>query len=150
MSIKEISNLPDVTEGLEHRLKGAANSCNTLSEFMEKVKTKRYTNTRIQRILLYAILNIKKEDMDIAKKNIPYVRVLGFNTVGKELISKIAEKNPKLKIIVSVKRFMEASKDIPLKLMLEKDIFAGNIYTLAYKKDSQSYLDYTNGVVELK
>lgn len=150
LSLQEIANLPDVTEGLENRIKGAANTCNTLAELMEKVKTKRYTATRIQRILLYALLNIRKEDMEIAKKNVPYVRVLGFNTVGKELISRIAEKNPKLKIIVSVKRFMESGKDIPLKLMLEKDIFAGNIYTLAYKKDSQSYLDYTTGVVELK
>ena len=38
MSLSEIANLPDVSEGLEHNLKSAANSCNTLAEFMNIIK----------------------------------------------------------------------------------------------------------------
>ena len=58
MNLKEIANLPDVSEGLENSIKNAADSCNTINEFMNIVKTKRYTATRIQRILLYALLNM--------------------------------------------------------------------------------------------
>ena len=99
MSLKEISNLPDVTEGLEHNIKNAANSCNTIEEFMNIIKTKRYTNTRIQRILLYALLGITKDDMKASFKAQPYIRVLGMNNKGKELLSVISRSNPNLNII---------------------------------------------------
>lgn len=46
---------------------------------MNIIKTKRYTNTRIQRILLYALLGITKEDMKSSFKVQPYIRVLGMN-----------------------------------------------------------------------
>ena len=68
MSQEEIANLPDVSEGLDTSLKNAANSCNTLKELINIVKSKRFTQTRIQRILLYALLGIDKKQMDISKK----------------------------------------------------------------------------------
>ena len=55
---EEIAELAEVSEGLEHSLKNAADSCNTLEELLNKIKSKRYTSTRLQRILLYALLNI--------------------------------------------------------------------------------------------
>lgn len=79
MSTDEISKLPDVSEGLEFAIKNAANSCNSIIEFLNIIKSKRYTSTRIQRILLYALLGITKKDMAISKKITPYIRVLGFN-----------------------------------------------------------------------
>ena len=56
MSIYDISQLPDVSEGLEFAIKNAANSCNSLVELLNIIKSKRYTQTRIQRILLYSLL----------------------------------------------------------------------------------------------
>lgn len=61
MSIEEISDLPDVSEGLEFLIKKAANSCNSVVEFLDIVKSKRYTSTRIQRILLYSLLRYYKK-----------------------------------------------------------------------------------------
>ena len=95
MYIEEIAELPDVSEGLEFNIKNAVNSCNTIDELINRIKSKRYTYTRIQRILLYALLEITKKDMEISKKVLPYVRVLGFNENGKKLISEISKKNPK-------------------------------------------------------
>ena len=66
MSLTEISNLPDVSEGLEFSLKNAANQCNSVIELLSIIKSKRYTQTRLQRILLYAILGITKKDMEIS------------------------------------------------------------------------------------
>ena len=95
MSIKEIANLPDVSEGLEFLIKKTVNSCNTLTELLNTIKSKRYTITRLQRILLYALLDISKKDMKLSKEvDSPYIRVLGFNDNGKKLISKIMDKNP--------------------------------------------------------
>lgn len=150
MTLSEIANLSDVTEGLENKIKIAANSTNNLEELISKIKSKRFTQSRIQRILLYALLNITKKDIQLSTKVTPYIRVLGFNKHGKRIISAIAEHNPKAKIVVSVKRFLETNKDIHLQNMMMKDILATNIYTLAYKNNSVSNLDYTHKVLEIK
>ena len=149
MSIQEIAELPDVSEGLENAIKNAANSCNSVVEFLNIIKSKRYTNTRIQRILLYALLGITKKDMALSKKAIPYVRVLGFNNKGKYLISEIAKANSKLEIITSVKKYMDTSNNKNSKYLLEKDIWATNVYTLGYEYDSWNNLDYTHKLITL-
>ena len=147
MSLKEIENLPDVTEGLEHAIKNAANSCNTINEFMNIIKTKRYTNTRIQRILLYALLGITKDNMKNSTKVQPYIRVLGMNKKGKDLISVIKRSNPNLNIITSVKKYIDSNPNKALLSMLNIDINATNTYTLEYEKDSWSNLDFTHNMI---
>ena len=148
MTLSEISNLPDVTEGLEYNIKNAANSCNTLEEFMNIVKTKRYTSTRISRILVYALLGITKKDMKNSMKNIPYIRVLGFNNNGKKLLSTISRSIRNIDIITSVKKYLDSDKPNKYsKRMLDIDITATNIYTLGYEKDSLANLDYTHNLI---
>ena len=148
MSIEEISNLPDVSEGLEFSIKKAANSCNTIDEFLDVVKSKRYTVTRLQRILLYALLDISKEDMQLSKEvEMPYVRVLGFNDNGKKLFSEIATKHPELKLITSVKKFVDGNSDKDLQILFDKDVFATNVYSLAFENNSLANLDFKNGVI---
>ena len=149
MTTAEIKELPDVSEGLESSIKKAANSCNTLTEFMNIIKSKRYTSTRIQRILVYALLGITKKDMAMSRRIQPYIRVLGLNKRGKFLISEIAKANPKLEIITSVKQFTDNNSNKSLQAMLDKDILATNIYTIGYDEDSWSNLDFTNKIVTL-
>ena len=147
MSIQEIAQIPDVTEGLENLIKKAANSCNNLIELANIIKSKRYTQTRIQRILVYVLLGITKKDMDLSKKVVPYVRVLGFNEIGKEILSEVCRTNQKIQMITSPKRFMELNTNKNLRELMLKDIFATNIYTLGYDEDSVANLDFTNGLV---
>lgn len=149
MTIEEIANIPDVTEGLENLIKDAANSCNSIQEFINIVKSKRYTQTRIQRILVYTLLGITKKDMITLNKTTPYIRVLGFNSKGRDLLSSIASVNRKLNIVTSVKRFMDRNTNKNLSSILEKDIFATNVYTLGYEYDSVSNLDYTKKIITL-
>ena len=145
MSLKEISNLQDVTEGLENVIKQAANTYNNLEDLINSIKSKRYTRSRIQRILLYSILNVTKKDIQDSYKAKPYIRVLGVSNRGKLLLSKL--NNPKYPAITSVKKFMDSNNNKILKNMLEKDILASNIYTLGYKNDSKANLDYTKKLV---
>ena len=144
MTIKEIANLPDVNEGLEYLIKDASNKTNNLIELINKVKSKRYTQTRVQRILLYALLGITKKDMEISKKMTPYIRVLGCSENGKMLLSQI---NSKAKVITSFKKFEKTNKNRKIKRMLEIDKKATDIYTLGYKKESKAGLDYTKGLI---
>lgn len=149
MSLSEIAELPDVSEGLENSIKKVANSCNTVNEFLNLIKSKRYTSTRIQRILIYSLLGITKKDMALSKKVNPYIRVLGFNKRGKFLISEIAKANPKLDIITSVKRFIDTSSNKNLKSVLEKDIWATNVYSIGYDFDSCNNLDFTKKIITI-
>lgn len=149
LSADDIKNFPEVTEGLENAIKNASNSCNNLSELINMIKSKRYTHTRIQRILLYILLNITKKDMYLSRKNIPYARILGYSPQGKELISEIYKANPKITLITSVKNFLDSSNNKTYKYMLNKDILATNIYTLAYSNNSTANLDYTKKIVTL-
>ena len=144
MTVKEIANLPDVNEGLEYLIKDASNKTNNLIELINKIKSKRYTQTRVQRILLYALLGITKKDMEISKKMTPYIRVLGCSENGKMLLSQI---NSKAKVITSFKKFEKTNKNRKIKRMLELDKKATDIYTLGYKKESKAGLDYTKGLI---
>ena len=146
MSAEDIAKLPDVSEGLENSIKNAADSCNTLTDLINIVKTKRFTQTRIQRILLYSLLGIDKKQMETSRKIVPYARVLGFNNKGKELISEMMNLNPKLNIVTSVRKYIDTVANKNLKEMLETDILATNIYTLGYYSDSYANLDYTNRI----
>ena len=147
-SLESIADLPDVSEGLEHAIKNAANSCNNIMDFISLVKSKRYTQTRIQRILLYALFDITKQDMENSKKGIPYIRILGMTENGKQLLSEIAC-NKKLNVITSPKKFMDSCNNKAIKSLFAKDILATNIYTLGYEYESVSNLDYTTPIVTI-
>lgn len=150
MSLEEISKIQDVTEGLENKIKHAANNFNNLEELIQNIKSKRFTRTRIQRILVYSLLGITKKDVTLSQKITPYIRVLGFNKHGKKIISAIAANNPKTKIIISLKKFIDSNPDNSTRQLLSKDILATNIYTLGLKENPIANLDYTHKVVEIK
>lgn len=144
MSTQEIAKLPLVTEGLENTIKEAASNCNTLDELIDKIKSKRFTQTRIQRILLYALLGYTKADVEFINKSAPYIRVLGATRTGKELLSVITKNNKKLNIITSLKQFEEQNKkNKELLSLLEKDRLSTDLYTLGYLRNSKAGLDYT-------
>ncbi len=150
MSLEEISKLQDVTEGLENKIKHAVNNYTNLEDVINCIKSKRYTRTRIQRILIYSLLGITKKDINLSRRTTPYIRVLGFNNHGKRIISAIATNNPKAKIIVSLKRFLDSNPDNASRELLAKDVLATNIYTLASKENPVANLDYTKKVIEIK
>lgn len=83
MSADDFNKIPDVSEGLEFRFVEAVKTSVTLSEILEKVKTKRYTLSRLRRIVVNAFLGITRDD--ICEK-VPYIRVLGFNSRGAQLL----------------------------------------------------------------
>lgn len=146
MTAAEIANIPDVSEGLENKIKTAADSCNKLDDLIFMIKSKRYTLTRLNRILLYILLDIDKNDYEHSKKLTPYIRVLGVSNHGKALLSEISA-NKKVNVITSVKDFLDNNINRNLKAMLKKDIYASNIYTLAYKKNSTANLDFTQKLI---
>ena len=87
--------------------------------------------------------------MELSKKVTPYVRVLATNKRGKYLISEILKANPKLEIVTSVKRYLDSNPNKNYQLLLDKDIWATNVYTIGYEADSWNNLDFTKKIITL-
>lgn len=140
---EKLKNIPDIPENMLSNLKKIACSTNSLDELITALKNKSITQARIQRILLYILLEITKSDMELSKRITPYVRVLGMSENGKKILSDISKD---INVITSVKAFEKTCDDSNLLRMLEIDKKATDIYTLAYVKDSVANLDYTTRI----
>ena len=99
------NNLYEVTEGLDNKIIKEISSSNSLHEIILKIKSKRYTYSKISRILTHIYLGLDNDDFkDIANENNLYVRVLGFNKTGREILSLI-KANSSIPLITKVPRF---------------------------------------------
>ncbi|SHJ95540.1 nucleotidyltransferase [Paramaledivibacter caminithermalis] len=142
-SIEHLKIIHDINEGLENRLKNGAILSTNYDELISYVKTKRYTMTRLQRIFIKAILDISKKDVKVLVKELgpQYIRVLGFNNKGADLLKKI-KKVSCLPIITNLKRY-KPENDYA-KRMIEIDIASTDIYSLLYgnKEFAKGGLDF--------
>lgn len=84
----EISNINDMAEGLENKIIAEAKNANSVDELAMAVKSKRYTLSRIRRILYSTLLGLTK---DLCALPPSYIRVLGMNDRGRDLLRKMKE-----------------------------------------------------------
>ena len=89
MTDKEFEALPYGSEGLWRKLMRNAGMYATLEEIITATKSKRYTRTRLDRMVMCAFLGITQKDMNTPA---PYARVLALNDKGREIL-KIARKS---------------------------------------------------------
>jgi predicted nucleotidyltransferase len=93
-----IEQLPDASEGLHNRIYNAVISSKDYDSAIAKAKTKRYTYTRISRLLNQLYIGFDEFNTDILRNTQPsYARILGFNSTGKEIL-KMMKKNCDLEI----------------------------------------------------
>lgn len=88
MTDEEFEALPFGSEGLWRKLMHESRTQSTLEDILTAVKSKRYTRTRLDRMVMCAFLGITQEQMAAP---IPYVRVLAFTDRGRELLSGVKE-----------------------------------------------------------
>ena len=88
MTEAEFEALPYGSEGLWRKLMHASRKCSSLSEIIDSTKSKRYTRTRIDRMILCAFLGLMERDF---KSPVPYCRVLGFNDTGRWILNGVKE-----------------------------------------------------------
>ncbi len=85
MSDEEFAAIPFGSEGLWRKLMHAARSESTLNNILSATKSKRYTRTRLDRMIMCAFLGITEEDLHAQA---PYVRVLALNNKGREILNR--------------------------------------------------------------
>ena len=83
MSPQDFAALPDVSEGLEHRLYQAARQAGSLEELLGGIKSKRYPTARARRLVLSAFLGLGSGPLPPLP---PYLRVLGMTPTGQEIL----------------------------------------------------------------
>ena len=126
MRVEDFAEIEDVTEGLENRIFNAVRESTGIDEIYEHIKTKRYTLSRIRRIIIKSYLGITKE----YSKDVPYIRILGFNDKGKDLLSKM-KKSANLPII---SKYSDIKKlDDFGKKLFELECRCTDLYNLGYK-----------------
>ena len=84
MTEEEFEALPYGSEGLWRKLMHESRRQNTLEEILTAVKSKRYTRSRLDRMVMCAFLGITEA---MLQAPVPYTRVLGFTDRGRELLS---------------------------------------------------------------
>ena len=83
MTDAEFEALPYGSEGLWRKFMHACRSENTLEQIIAATKSKRYTRTRIDRMVMCAFLRITSQDLI---SPIPYCRALAFNDAGRAIL----------------------------------------------------------------
>ena len=81
MTSRDLNSYLDVSEGIDNLLKKVIMESHSLEELILKIKTKRYTYNRLNRMFLHIVLGIEKDYPDEV-----YLRILGFNKKGQEYI----------------------------------------------------------------
>lgn len=81
MTSRNLNSYLDVSEGIDNLLKKVIMESHSLEELVLKIKTKRYTYNRLNRMFLHIVLGIEKDYPDEV-----YLRILGFNKKGQEYI----------------------------------------------------------------
>ena len=129
--------LPDLSEGLHHRLYEAARQAVGLDGLYAAVKTKRYPLSRIRRLVWNAFLGVPGDLMQLSP---PYLRPLAFNKRGLELLS-AAKQTARLSLSTSLKKLEEMGGDCARFAHLEAA--ATDQYALALPVISPCGGDYT-------
>ena len=88
--LDELGKTFSATEGLEYKVKKAASSSADIDSLLHAILSKRYTKTRIQRLLTHILVKLDKDSFhEILEKGINYSRILAINNNGTTLIKHI-------------------------------------------------------------
>lgn len=88
------NNISEIKEGIDKKISKEIENSTSLDDLILNIKSKRYTYTKIARILTQIYIGFYKEDyskMNLEKYH--YVRVLAFNKKGREILSLIKKKS---------------------------------------------------------
>ncbi|MBS4207735.1 nucleotidyltransferase [Bacillus sp. FJAT-50079] len=131
MDVDELRNIHEMEEGIEHRLKRAAKQADHFAGFMELVKTKRYTWTRLQRLCTHVLTNTTKTAINNAGTYPAYARLLGMSTTGRQYLNVIKKELP-IPLIAKASSFQSES--------IQLDFQAAHVYALGLNEPARSKL----------
>ena len=143
MSRDDFLKIEDVNEGLENRIVQAVMAATSLEDLYDKIKTKRYTHSRIRRIVLRSYLGITRD----YSFEPPYIRILGFNSKGREILKDIKKKS-KLPVIT---RYADVKQlDDNATALFELESRCTDLYNLGCAIPKPCGLEKTSQIIIIK
>lgn len=82
-------------EGLSSKVRKACRRENSIDGIIMACKSKRYAYSRLRRTLMWLFLGLTQADV---RREVPYVRVLGFNEIGRKVL-KTAKENGDMPLV---------------------------------------------------
>ena len=125
---EQLKEIYEVEEGIEYRLIEKMRISSSFEEFIQLVKTKRYTQVKLQRMCVHILLHTKKEILKQVEPS--YIRLLGMTSTGRAYLNE-TKKQLKLPLIAKI-----SASDDP---MLQLDIKASTIYSLGLSKNQNQF-----------
>ncbi|RFB19171.1 nucleotidyltransferase [Bacillus sp. HNG] len=118
----ELATIYEAEEGIENRLLTYISESTSFKDFMEKIKTKRYTWTRLQRLCVHILTNTTKEQLKKINENpvATYIRLLGMSQKGQSFLNYV-------------------KKDVELPILSKATGFSDDLFTLD-QKAAQTYV----------
>lgn len=124
--VTTLENIYEVSEGLENKIKDSIIASISYSELLNSIKSKRYTMSRIKRILAHILLNIKHEDFEFLK-DVAYARVLKVK--DKDILSTLSKKST-IPVISNINEKILSILNEKVQTSLNLDFNAENIYSI--------------------
>lgn len=133
---KSLKKILDCTEGLENRIKGLIKNSTTLEELKDKLKTKRYTYSRLSRILLSSLLGIEEKFVRKCLNGELYLKVLAISKQKMDVLSTLTS----LSSLPLITRKKDADNlDGIAKECFLKDVFACDLFDFITKSRTNEY-----------
>jgi len=131
----KLQNIQDMEEGLWNRLYDCAKKNTDFDAFIKDLSNPRYTQSRINRVLSHILLGIETNEVEEARKNLPYIRVLAYNEVGAKYM-KYLKKEFNINFIISLKN---AERIVENKNFLDKELDRDSIYKMQYPYEDEAF-----------
>ncbi|MBP2056849.1 putative nucleotidyltransferase [Lactobacillus colini] len=87
-SIEELQKIYQMSEGLEYKMKEEIHEAFDFTDFLRRIKSKRYTYARLRRLCLYTLLNIQSDELFASFDDISTM-LLGYSTRGRSYLKKM-------------------------------------------------------------
>lgn len=133
-----LQTVTDVSEGLEHKIIVNARKATNLPNLVDSLVNSRYPQSRINRILLQAVVGMHKAEQPT------YIRPLAFNKQGRQILTKIKAKSSLPLITKLGKDFASLPENLKTCPVLTTEIAASNLYQLLYPVAHMHQADYLN------
>ena len=121
---KDLAIYLDVDEGIENRLKKKVYECNSYKEFIDSIKTKRYTYNKINRMMIHILIGLRKEDNI---KELDYIKILGMSKYGQKYLNNIKD---------SLLRKTQINKE---SIIYKYELIASSIYDILCNTNTYNY-----------
>ncbi len=117
-SLADLRRINQMNEGLEYKMKQEIHLANNFTSFLRRVKSKRYTYSRLRRLSLSVLLNVRRDDI-LASFNHESLLLLGFSKLGRQYLKKM-RKNMQADIASKVDKRRAKEGSLALQIRVDR------------------------------